>query len=205
MNKINILCIGDSHTAGFPLFDPLFGGNPKSSYEYWFNNHLSKQFSEITFVIHNKGSCGQVSREVLRRLNNALETFSYDLIILWAGANDIAIGYSVERIWENLWQAYKISVEKSKAFMLVTIPPMNWPGIDTKIGQLNEEIRINSNSDTYMYADAYAALVLENEDVLNPIYDAGDGVHLSIDGYEQIGKVIFNQTVPLIQKIVRES
>ena len=54
-----------------------------------------------------------------------------------------------------------------------------------------------------MYTDAYAALVLENEDVLNPIYDAGDGVHLSIDGYEQIGKVIFDQTVLLIQKIMR--
>ena len=203
MDKINILCIGDSHTAGFPLFDPLYGGDPRSSYEYWYNTLLSKQFSNISFVIHNKGICGQVSGEVLRRLNNALETFNYDLIILWAGANDIAIGYSVKRIWENLWQAYEISVKKSKALMLVTIPPMNWPGIDPKINQLNEKIRNNSNSDTYMYTDAYAALVLENEDVLNPIYDAGDGVHLSIDGYEQIGKVIFDQTVLLIQKIMR--
>ncbi|MFX1506109.1 MAG: SGNH/GDSL hydrolase family protein [Promethearchaeota archaeon] len=202
MDKINILCIGDSHTAGFPLFDPLYGGNPKSSYEYWFNILLSRQFSGITFEIHNKGICGQLSGEVLRRLNNALKTFYYDLIILWAGANDIAIGYSVRRIWENLWQAYTISVKKSKAFMLITIPPMNWPGSDTKIRKLNEKIRNNSNSDTYMYTDAYTALVLGNEDVLNPIYDAGDGVHLSIDGYEQIGKVIFNQTIPLIQKII---
>jgi lysophospholipase L1-like esterase len=204
VDKINILCIGDSHTAGFPLYDPLYGGNPKSSYEYWYNTLLSKQFPNITFVIHNKGICGQVSGEVLRRLSNALETFRYDFIILWAGANDIAIGYPVLRIWENLWQAFKIAVENSKAFILVTIPPMNWPGIDTKIGQLNEEIRNNSNSDTYIYADAYAALVLENEDILNPIYDAGDGVHLSIDGYEQVGKVIFNQTLPLLQKIVKE-
>ncbi|MHA2203042.1 MAG: GDSL-type esterase/lipase family protein [Candidatus Hodarchaeales archaeon] len=202
MDKINILCIGDSHTAGFPLFDPLYGGDPLSSYEYWFDIHLSNHFSNNLFDIHNKGICGQFSSEVVHRLKPTLSKFSYDLVIFWAGANDIAMGYSVKRIWENLWQAYKFSVSKSKAFMLVTIPPMNWSEIDTKIVQLNEKIRKNSNSDTYLYADAYTALILKRKGVLNPIYDAGDGVHLSIDGYEQVGKEIFTQAVPLIQVIL---
>lgn len=199
--KIRILCIGDSHTAGFPLFDPLYGGDSQSSYEYWFNLFLSNQFSEVSFDIHNKGSCGQVSSEVFRRLNTTLSKIKYDLVIFWAGANDIAIGYSVKTIWENLWRAFKFSIKKSEAFMLITIPPMNWPGIETKILQLNEKIKKNSDSDTYLYADAYKVLVLENQGVLDPIYDAGDGVHLSIDGYEQVGKEIFNRATPLIQTI----
>ncbi len=202
MDKINILCIGDSHTAGFPLFDPLYGGDPLSSYEYWFDILLSNHFSDISFDIHNKGICGQVSSEVVHRHNAILSKFSYELVIFWAGANDIAMGYSVNRIWENLWQAYKFSVNKSKSFILVTIPPMDWAGIETKIIQLNEKIRNNSKSDTYLYTDAYNALVLDRKGGLNPIYDAGDGVHLSIDGYEQVGKEIFTQAVPLIQAIL---
>ncbi|MFX1516118.1 MAG: SGNH/GDSL hydrolase family protein [Promethearchaeota archaeon] len=201
MDKINILCIGDSHTAGFPLFDPVYGGDPKSSYEYWFNLHLSNHFSNTEFDIHNKGRCGQVSSEILHRLKNTLSNFNYDLIVFWAGANDIALGYSVSRIWKNLWQAFQFSAKKSNFFMLVTIPPMNWPGINMNIVQLNEEIRNKSNSDTYLYADAYNALVLENRGLLNPNYDAGDGVHLSIDGYEQVGKEIFKQVNSSIQMI----
>ncbi|UCG04333.1 MAG: hypothetical protein JSW11_10170 [Candidatus Heimdallarchaeota archaeon] len=202
MEKIRVLCIGNSHTAGFPLFDPLYGGDSQSSYEYWLNILLSNHFSDISFEIHNEGICGQVSSEVVRRLNFTLSKFSYDLVILWAGANDIAIGYPVNRIWKNLRQGYKYSKKKSRGTMLVTIPPMNWPGINTKILKLNEKIRNNSNSDSYLYADAYTALVLEKEDILNPIFDAGDGVHLSIDGYEHISKEIFNKAVPIIQTIL---
>jgi len=204
VDKINILCIGNSHTAGFPLFDPLYGGDPKSSYEYWLNLHLSDHFSDIEFDIHNEGRCGQVSMEILRRLNNILSNFNYDLVIFWAGANDIALGYTMSRIWENLWQAYQLSVKKSNAFMLVTIPPMNWPGINANIVQLNEKIRNNSNIDTYKYADAYSALVLEKKCLLNPNYDAGDGVHLSIDGYEQVGQEIFRIAILSIQGIIKE-
>ena len=203
MVKISILCIGNSHTAGFPLFDPLYGGDPKSSYEYWLRLHLSDHFSDIEFDIHNEGRCGQVSREILRRLKNILSSFNNDLVIFWAGANDLALGYSVNRIWENLWRAYQFSVKKSKAFILVTIPPMNWPGINTNIVQLNEEIRNNSGIDTYKYADAYSALVLEKGGVLNPNYDAGDGVHLSIDGYEQVGQEIVRIAILSIQGIIK--
>jgi len=204
VDKINLLCIGNSHTAGFPLFDPLYGGDPKSSYEYWLKLHLSDHFSDIEFDIHNEGRCGQVSREILRRLNNTLSSFNYDLVIFWAGANDVALGYTVNRIWENLWQAYEFSVKKSKAFMLVTIPPMNWPGINANIVQLNEEIRNHSNINTYKYADVYSALVLEKEGSLNPNFDAGDGVHLSIDGYEQVGQEIFKIAIQSIQGIKKE-
>ncbi|MFX0123469.1 MAG: SGNH/GDSL hydrolase family protein [Candidatus Hodarchaeota archaeon] len=200
--KIRILCIGDSHTAGFPLFDPIYGGDSQSSYEYWLNLLLSKQFSGISFDIDNKGICGQGSREILHRLNTNLSKFRYDLVVFWAGANDIAIGYSVKTIWENLWRAFEFSIDKSEAFILVTIPPMNWPGINARIIQLNEKIRKNSDNTTYLYADAYNVLVLENQGILDPVYDAGDGVHLSIDGYEQVGKEIFNRTIPLIQTIL---
>ncbi len=201
--KIKILCIGNSHTAGFPLFDPLYGGEAHSSYEYWFNLLLTNRFPETSFIIDNKGICGQLSSEVYRRLKTHLSASSYHLVIFWGGANDIAMGYPVNTIWNNLWQAFKFTQERSTAFMLVTIPPMNWPAINSKILQLNVKIRNKSSVETYMYADAYNALVLENQGILNPLFDAGDGVHLSIDGYTQIGKEIFNNASSFIGNILK--
>ncbi|MHA2244654.1 MAG: GDSL-type esterase/lipase family protein [Candidatus Hodarchaeales archaeon] len=190
--KIKILCIGDSHTAGFPLFDPIYGGNHHSSYEYWLNLLLTNHFPVTSFVIDNKGICGQISSNIYQQLKINLSESDYHLVIFWGGANDLAMGYSVNEIWKNLWQAFKFTQEKLTALILVTIPPMNWQEVNLKIIQLNEKIRKNSSNKTYMYADAYNTLVLKKQGSLNPLYDAGDGVHLSIDGYEKVGKEIFN-------------
>ena len=203
MVKIKILCIGDSHTAGFPLFDPLYGGNSKSSYEYWFNLLLTNHFPDTSFVIDNKGICGQISSNIYRQLKISLSESDYNLVIFWGGANDLAMGYSINEIWNNLWQAFKFTQEKLTALILVTIPPMNWPEVNLKIIHLNEKIRSNSSVETYMYSDAYNALVLEKQGILNPLYDAGDGVHLSIDGYEQIGKEIFNTSSSYLTNLLQ--
>ena len=40
MKTITILCIGDSHTAGFPDYDPFMGGDPESSYQFWLTSEL---------------------------------------------------------------------------------------------------------------------------------------------------------------------
>lgn len=201
--KIKILCIGDSHTAGFPLFDPLYGGNSKSSYEYWFNLLLTNHFPDTSFVIDNKGICGQISSNIYRQLKISLSESDYNLVIFWGGANDLAMGYSINEIWNNLWQAFKFTQEKLTALILVTIPPMNWPEVNLKIIHLNEKIRRNSGVETYLYADPYNALVLEKQGSLNPLYDAGDGVHLSIDGYEQIGKEIFNTSSSYLTNLLQ--
>ncbi|MFX0013755.1 MAG: GDSL-type esterase/lipase family protein [Promethearchaeota archaeon] len=203
MKNIKILCIGDSHTAGFPLFDPLYGGNSQSSYEYWFNLLVTRKFPNASFEINNRGICGQTSNQVLNRLEVNLTKVKYDLVIFWAGANDIALGYSVKTIWDNLWRAYFITREKSIAILIVTIPPMNWPGINSKISYLNEQIKKNSGFETYLCADVYTALVSKRNSTLNPLYDSGDGVHLSIDGYEQVGKEIFRKTTPFLTDILK--
>lgn len=200
-HKIKILCIGNSHTAGFPLFDPLYGGNPKSSYEYWFDILLTQDFPSVLFDIDNRGICGQVSSQVYQRLESILSKSHLDLVIFWAGANDIALGYSADKIWNNLWKAVELSQETT-IITLVTIPPMNWPGISHELTKLNKKIRNHSNSRACFVADTFA--VLEKQGMLDPEYDSGDGVHLSIDGYEKVGGAIFNAISPLITNILKQ-
>ncbi|MFX0172784.1 MAG: SGNH/GDSL hydrolase family protein [Candidatus Hodarchaeota archaeon] len=186
---IKLLCIGNSHTAGYPFFDPMYGGNPESSYEYWLNLRLTKTYPNLAFTLENQGICGQESSEVFTRLKTLFNTKEYEIVIYWAGANDIAIGYSIESIWQNLWKAYRLVEDKKAGFILVTIPPMDWYEIDQIILKLNEMI-ISNSKDTYICANVYPEL--EDNSRLKKDYDIGDGVHLSVDGYQMVGKVIFN-------------
>jgi lysophospholipase L1-like esterase len=123
------------------------------------------------------------------RLKTLLTSKEYDIIIYWAGANDIAIGYSIQSIWQNLWKAYKLAKKKTLVFVLVTIPPMDWYEIYPIIVELNEKI-LSYSRNTYFCANVYPAL--EENGRLKKVYDVGDGVHLSIEGYRLVGKVLFD-------------
>ncbi|MFX0087954.1 MAG: hypothetical protein ACFFAU_20040, partial [Candidatus Hodarchaeota archaeon] len=56
--------------------------------------------------------------------------------------------------------------------------------------------RSNRSPDAYIIADVYE--VLEKEGNLNPLCDAGDGVHLSIEGYKRVGRTIFQSMLDFI-------
>ncbi|UCE14220.1 MAG: hypothetical protein JSV04_03335 [Candidatus Heimdallarchaeota archaeon] len=200
-NPFRILCIGDSHTAGFPLFDPMWGGDQKSSYEYWLEELLIQHFSETVFHVENHGICGQTSAEVYYRFKSHItQTKPYNLVIYWAGANDLAVGYPVSSIWQNLSNAYELAKKNSLTFVLVTIPPM-WQILNRKIRKLNQKIREPDKGYLYHYVDVYSAL--ENQGLLNSQYDSGDGVHLSIDGYNRVGEVIFNTISNIISNLLK--
>ncbi|MFX0088024.1 MAG: GDSL-type esterase/lipase family protein, partial [Candidatus Hodarchaeota archaeon] len=178
---MKILCIGDSHTAGFPLYDPIYGGNPESSYEYWLSNLLIEQFFSFSFSLDNKGICGQTTKEINQRLKQFLRQKRYNLVIYWGGANDIAIGYTSNVIWRNIEKAFEFTRKISVKCIIVTIPPMNLAGISEIVIDVNLKIkRSNRSPDAYIIADVYE--VLEKQGNLNPLCDAGDGVHLSIEG-----------------------
>ncbi|MFQ5820743.1 MAG: SGNH/GDSL hydrolase family protein [Candidatus Heimdallarchaeota archaeon] len=183
-----VLCIGDSHTAGFPLFDPVFGGNPRSSYQYWLQKNCESLAPELSLVLTNQGICGQTSHEIVTRLRRELDRSrtEYNVVILWAGANDIALGYGPHNIYENIKQGVRISQEFGLNVLVPTIPPMpmGWGDV---VRQVNT-ILTSSSGEHYYLVDVYA--VLEETSILSPKYDCGDGVHLSIAAYRVVGELI---------------
>ncbi len=183
-----VLCIGDSHTAGFPLFDPVYGGNPRSSYQYWLQKNCELLVPEFSLVLSNQGICGQTSHEIVTRLRRELDhsQTEYNMVILWAGANDIALGYSPLDIFENIKQGVGISQEFGLNILVPTIPPMpmGWGDV---VRQVNT-ILTNNSSEHYYLVDVYT--VLEETSKLSPKYDCGDGVHLSIEGYKAVASTI---------------
>ncbi|MHA1444654.1 MAG: SGNH/GDSL hydrolase family protein [Candidatus Hodarchaeales archaeon] len=185
-NNISILCIGNSHTAGFPLYDPSYGGNPKSSYEYWLEKELKENFTKLNFDIENQGICGEMATDIFRRLTAIDVLEKYNFILYWGGANDLGIGRPIERILHSLLQASQFCSTYLLKFFFLTIPPMNIPGMNEPIVDLN---RLIFNESQSKVIDIHKALVHKFK--LNEDYGIGDGVHLSITGYREVGKTVY--------------
>ena len=181
-----ILCIGNSHTAGFPQFDPHFGGNPKSTYEFWLEVDLLKRFSDFSFELDNKGICGEFSSDILHRLLIIPNLNQYSCVLFWGGANDVGMGRKFEDIWQTIEQAFQYCNSNQIACFVLTIPPMNIDGLGKHIRKLNQLML--SNLDSYVI-DVYPSLSEEGR--LKPQCGVGDGVHLSVEGYKTVAKVAF--------------
>jgi lysophospholipase L1-like esterase len=194
-----ILCIGNSHTAGFPHYDPLFGGDPYSSYQFWLKKKCETTVPKLNLILDNRGVCGQTTREIVSRLQQELERshVEWNAVILWGGTNDVAVGYGPHEIYANLQKGVRIAQEKQLDVFVLTIPPINWVEIMPIIQQVNSLLEANS-ADHYYLVDVSA---LEKNGKLAKSYDAGDGAHLSSAGYRVVGELLCD----ILKRVLLES
>ncbi|MHA1978122.1 MAG: SGNH/GDSL hydrolase family protein [Candidatus Hodarchaeales archaeon] len=185
-NVKKILCIGNSHTAGFPQFDPHFGGLPESTYEFWLEVALLKEFPQFSIELDNEGICGEFATDIFRRLLAISNLNQYFCVLFWGGANDLGMGRKPELVWQTIEQAFQYCTSIQIQCFVLTIPPMNISGLQEHVLKLNNLIRKNLSSNVI---DVYSSL--EEEGRLKTQFGVGDGVHLSIQGYKTIAKVIF--------------
>jgi lysophospholipase L1-like esterase len=184
-----LLCIGDSHTAGFPSYDPLMGGNPESSYLYWLKQELAKTAPDTSWTLINEGMCGDTARGIVMRLLQALNTSSFHLVILAGGTNDLGMT-SEEQIFSNLRTGYEACREKGIPLIAAGIPPISMAGYAARVTDLNSRIKnYTGQHPEVLFADWFAALKDEHG-FLRSTCDAGDGVHLSVAGYKSIGRLM---------------
>jgi len=195
MNTFTILCIGNSHTAGFPDFDPMMGGNPESSYQHWLKKGLLKIHPGKDFSIMNEGICGDTSRGIVMRLIDELETMQPDLVILAGGTNDLGMTGEKEII-AHMEEGYE-ACRKSKIPIIATsIPPISLYEYVARVKTVNSSIEAyTSHHQNVFFADWFDALK-DTQDYLDDRCNAGDGVHLSVEGYMRIGSLL----VPLVSE-----
>ena len=197
MERYTILCIGDSHTAGYPDFDPLMGGTPESSYQFWLHNGLEKERPEKDFKLLNQGMCGDTSRGIVRRLLSSLTTTPCDLVVLAGGTNDLGM-IGVNQIFANLEEGYNAVRKRHLPLVVPSIPPISIAGYVERVTRLNHAIEAYACSwENVFFSDWFGALK-DTDGFLEERYNAGDGVHLSIEGYECIGSLL----VPLVNTVL---
>jgi lysophospholipase L1-like esterase len=186
-----ILTIGDSHTAGFPEFDPIYGGNAKSSYQYWLKKSLVKSNIFKGLSIKNQGICGDTSKGVLYRLNKNLKRpldIIYDLVILNGGANDFS--YDISSIQSNLQTACENVRRNGIPVILCSIPPFGDEFIRNQLKKITEELEsyVKGENDPKIIFHNWNKLLSSNSGLLKKVYSSKDGVHLSIEGYKVLGE-----------------
>ena len=195
MKTKTILCIGDSHTAGFPDFDPFMGGDPESSYQYWLNLELSKTQPTADYLFINEGACGDTSAGIVHRLQQALKTRGYDLVIIAGGTNDLGLNNSGQ-VFSHLKQGYEACTSHSIPVIAPAIPPISFAEIVPQVIALNNAIQSYASQNHHvLFADWFHALQ-DDRGFLADIYNSGDGVHLSVAGYKCIGQLL----APLVKR-----
>ncbi len=199
--KVAVAALGDSITAGNPLYDPDpeqraafgFGDDPESQYEHW----AAEANQDFGFV--NCGVFGERTDEIAARLAECAE--GADIVIVQGGINDIAqtldadpqdmsdtLASAAANIDGTLAEADEMGLDAAIANVL----PWNngHPAADIPIDELNAEIAEIAKRRGVPLLDFHDAL--ENPEVpgtMAPEY-TDDGDHPSIEGYRVLGELV---------------
>lgn len=204
VNKVRIITIGDSITAGHPgHWAETMTGNEKSQYQYWLNRRLKNQFEII-----NKGYGSDTTDRMLARFNKDVLGYNASYCIIQGGTNDLywamaeadgnqaALDMKVQVMKDNIREMVKRCWDNDIYPIVGTlIPRTGAVGIYKEaLYNFNEWIIMfcstNENIDYIDFfnagKEAYPPTPLEdptNPGALNPIYD-GDAI------YDEFGNLI---------------
>ena len=189
---ITILGVGNSLTAGTPGYDPNFGGDERSQYGFWLlESSKSEGHHSVSFV--NQGVPGELAQLMHGRLERLLQQKRYDTVIILGGSNDIGWGYPVHAIFKTLTNLWGLARDNGAKVVACTVPPIGsvFPDIQVKQGELNGLIlRAPKAIEGLVVVDLFSVLA-DSNNLLLPSFDSGDGLHLSIQGYRQMGETIW--------------
>ncbi len=190
--KMIVAALGDSITAGSPLWDPDpaarrrigAGLDPESQYEYWAELRLDG----VEF--RNCGVFGERTDEIATRLEDCGR--GADALIVQGGINDIAQGRAVEDAAADLDAMVGRGQQLGLTTAVVDVLPWNngYPDADPKIRALNRLIHDIGRTRGVPVFPFYATL----EDPSNPGRMRAewtiDGDHPSVVGYRRLGDLI---------------
>jgi len=191
--KFVVVALGDSITAGSPLWDPDRGIrvgigsqlDQRSQYEYW----AARKHPELAF--RNCGVFGERTDQIAERLGDCAA--GADALVIQGGINDIAQGRAIGQAADDLEAMVAAGKDLGIPVALTDVLPWNngHPGADGPIAGLNRAIeRIGRDEDVP---------VLPFHDTLEDPARPGtmkaawtiDGDHPSVEGYRRLGEQAF--------------
>ncbi len=189
-----VACIGDSITAGSPLWDPdpvvrdgIGTPDERSQWEWWAAR------SQPGFEFRNHGVCGERTDEIAARFDDAVEGAS--LLVVQGGINDVVQARPVEEAARNLAGMVERGRRLGLRVALADVLPWNNGDLRaaTDITRLNTLIRT--------IADGLDVPLLPFHDTLvDPARQhrmrdewTDDGNHPSVEGHRLLGERAFRQ------------
>lgn len=191
--KTVVAALGDSITAGTPLWDPDeairaqigAAADERSQWEYW----AARDDPSLEF--NNCGVNGERTDEIALRLDDCAD--GADALVVQGGINDIAQGMPVEAAAENLRGMVVRGKELGLQVVMVEVLPWNngYPAADAPIKELNGLISQIGEDEDVPVMPWYSAL--EDPDRPGTMKDdlTIEGDHPSVAGYRILGESTF--------------
>jgi acyl-CoA thioesterase-1 len=190
-DRIVVVGLGDSITAGNPGYDPdparqpFEGDDPESQYLYW----AAQADPRIDF--RNFGVGGERTDEILARFDASVP--GADVLVVQGGINDVVQDRPIAEAARNLHELVRRGKERGLAVVLVDVLPWNkgWPGAEAPIRQLNESIREIGVAESVAVLPFYDTLEDPERPGRMKAEWTSDGNHPSVEGHRRLGELAF--------------
>lgn len=182
-----IIALGDSTTAGTPLFKspieapPAGEGDETSQFAYWLMR------AHPGWDVRNRGVNGERSDQIRARWDRDVAAANPAAVIIIAGVNDVYQGRPVEHVTRELRAMYDLAAAARIPVIAGTIVPYNTATAaqNAAMQAINAWIRDEAARDANItFADTRAAVGRDdNPDMLR---SSPDGLHPDADGYKRM-------------------
>ena len=196
-----IVALGDSTTAGTPLFKspievpPDGEGDETSQFPYW----LMQAHPE--WDVRNRGVNGERSDQIRARWTRDVAAVNPAAAVIIAGVNDVYQGLAVEHVTRELRAMYDLAAAARIPVIAGSIVPYNTatPEQNAKMRAINEWIRAEAARDPNItFADTRAAVARDdNPDML---MSSPDGLHPDAGGYRLMAEALAPAIAALLRK-----
>ena len=191
MTSIVVCALGDSITAGSPLWDPdpivrgaIAEPDERSQWEHWAAER------DRRLVFRNCGVYGERTDEIARRLEESVA--AADVLVVQGGINDIAQRRSANTAAANLRAMVRRGRELGLGVALADVLPWNngaWA--NEQIGALNLLVSAVARKERVPLLPFHDTLVdRERPERMRPEWTR-DGDHPSVEGYRRLGENAF--------------
>jgi acyl-CoA thioesterase-1 len=197
--KILVVAFGNSLTAGYQ--SPTSGSPLPKMTPY--TDHLKKMIDAalekinklklLNVIFYNKGVSGELTADMLRRLETDVLSIKPSYATILGGSNDIGWSIEPEEIMDNLTQMYDESSFAGIEVIACTVPSII--GSETLINpriKLNEMIKDYCFDNEIACVDLFSSTITMGTNKLDKKYSS-DGLHLNTNGYIKMAETIFEQ------------
>jgi lysophospholipase L1-like esterase len=188
-----IVCLGDSTTAGTPLFTspieapPNGEGDERSQFAYW----LERLQPAWRGRVLNRGVNGERTDQIAARFERDVLGQGARVVVIIAGVNDVYQGLGVDHVTAQLDALYERARRAGLLVVAGSIVPYNTatPDQNARMHAVNAWIeRTALQRPGLRHVDTRAAVA----DPADPDRLAGspDGLHPDIDGYRRMAEAL---------------
>jgi lysophospholipase L1-like esterase len=186
-----IVCLGDSTTAGTPLFKspieapPDGEGDERSQFAWWLHR------AHPEWRVLNRGVNGERSDQIAARFDRDVLAHGPRVVVIIAGVNDVYQGLGADRVTAQLAAMYERAQRAGLPIVAGSILPYNTatPDQNARMRAINAWIRDTAGRRPGLHFVDTRGAVADPADG-DRLATSPDGLHPDIDGYRRMAEAL---------------